>query len=266
MRTIPETEETIAAQLEWLAQGRRRAVLLTPGTVLPELPAGCLLLTVPEGVLIFTSRSATLVHEYQQGRMTLAELLGYGTADKPANPRQSSVVVIRQGANGHEKQSVACAEEELPQVQQAARALCGEGDTVSVENGARVLEDRLRALDARELKVRPFAPGQDGEALERAAAADRHYPLHPTHVVERHGEIVGYFGVSSLPLYRLWFDSGKVRAGDSARLLFMIENHYRMAGIGLVGTIINTASPFYPVAARGGYVENQGDRLFLKEL
>jgi hypothetical protein len=39
-----------------------------------------------------------------------------------------------------------------------------------------------------------------------------------------------------------------------------------MAGVGMVATVCNTRSPFYPVAARLGYLEAAGDRLFLKGL
>ena len=264
--TIPEAPETIEAQLEWLAQGRRAAVLLTPGCVLPALPVGHLSLVINEGLLLYRADAAGTVYEWQRGQISLPELLGYGTEEKPEELANASVVVVRDGITGHEKQAAVATPERLDQARAAAHAVADAGDTVTVENGVRVCADRLRSLDARELKVRPYHPEHDATALEAAAAADAHGPLNPTHMIERHGEIIGYFGVNSLPLFRLWFHSGKMKAGDSTRLLFMMENHYRMAGVDVLGVIINTASPFYPVAARGGYVENLGDRLFLKEL
>lgn len=269
MTTIPEAPETIEAQLEWLTQGKRAAVLLTPGCVLPEIPAGLMAMLIPEGLLIyawFPTDGVQLINRWQRGQISLPELLGYGVDEKPEELANASVVVVRNGVNGHEKQAAVATPERLDQARAAAQAVADPGDTVTVEDGVRVCADRLRSLDARELKVRPYHPELDATALDAAAAADAHSPLNPTHVIERRGEIIGYFGVNSLPLFRLWFHSEKMKAGDSTRLLFMIENHYRMAGVDVLGTLINTGSPFYPVAARGGYVENLGDRLFLKDL
>lgn len=270
MTTIPESPETLETQLEWLLSGKRQAVLLTWGVELPEIPRGLVLLNAEPGLLVYPPAAAGEVDRWQRGEIGLGDLLGYGIPDKgnaargTGNAEPPPVVVVR-GANGREKQAVVADSARLDAVTAAAHAVKDTGDTVTVENGTRVLEDRLKCLDARELKVRPLTT--DGlAALDAAAEADAHCPLNPTHVIERHGEIIGYFGINSLPLYRLWFHSAKMKAGDSTRLLFMIENHYRMNGVPLVATIINTASPFYPVAARGGYVENHGDRLFLKEL
>lgn len=261
---IPEAPETIEAQLQWLREGRRAAVLLPPGSIVPDLRGRFALFSSRRGVIVYDGCRVTpetvLAADLQD---TLPELLGYGIDEMPARP--AAVVVVR-GPDGQEKQSVLTDSERLDKVRAAAQEIKGLGDTVQVEDGRRVVSDRLKSLDARELRVRPYDPSRDERALEQAARLDSHAPLNPTHVIEREDEIVGYFGISSLPLYRLWFHSEKMKAADSLRLLFMIENHYRMAGVPLVGTIINQQSPFYNVAARGGYVQSTGDCLFLKEL
>jgi hypothetical protein len=268
MTTIPEAPETIEAQLQWLREGKRKAVLLTPGTAIPDLPAFVYsAATVPQGIIIYrhdlVSRHEIAEHAYMG---TLGTLLGYGIPSKPETRNSKLETVVIRSANGHEKQSVVADSERLDAATAAAQQVADPGDTVSIEDGQRVLTDRLRSLDQRELRVRPYDPQRDVLALAQAAKEDAHHPLNPTHVIERGEEIVGYFGVNSLPLYRLWFHSEKMKAADSLRLLFMIENHYRMAGVPLIATIISTGSPFYPVAARGGYLEAPGDRLFLKEL
>ena len=267
MMTTPESPETIEAQLQWLREGKRRAVLLTPGCLLPEFPPWSDCMPIELGLVIFDCRRLSrqeVSNHLASG--TLNELLGYGAPGKPpADDPAARVVVVRDGASGAEKQAVVAGSKHLDAAQRQAEAVKDPGDTVTVEDGCRVLTDRLKSLDARELKVRPCR-AEDWEALVTAAAAEQHSPLNPTHVIERHGEIVGCFGCSSLPLYRLWFHSKEVKAADSLRLLFMIENHYRMAGVQTLGTIINTSSPFYPVASRGGYLESGGDRLFLKDL
>src|SRR5690348_2449010 len=51
--TIPESPETIAAQVQWLCDGKRAAVLLTPGEALPDIPIGVRLVSTPIGVFIY---------------------------------------------------------------------------------------------------------------------------------------------------------------------------------------------------------------------
>jgi hypothetical protein len=266
MNPVPESPETIELQLEWLRIGKRKAVLLTPGTPMPDLDVrhGLAVLLIPQGVLVY--RHADWHHQaelVQEVSFSLGKLLDYGIEAKPE--RTDEVVTIR-NRNGVEKQAVATDAEHLPDVLAAANEMADKTDTVHQEDGRQVIADRLRCLDARELKVRPYHAESDALALAAAAKADSHAPLNPTHVIERDGEIVGYFGVNSLPLYRLWFHSQKMSASASTRLLFMIENHFRMAGVGIIGTVINVGSPFYPCAPRGGYLECIGDRLFLKQL
>ena len=266
MNPIPESPETIEAQLDWLTSGKRQFVLLPPGTALPSLHRWWGQMALPEGLLVWDERFRTrlqVLSDIEGTEGGVGALLGYGIAAKPA---QASDVVTVRSPEGVEKQAVATDRANLRSVLAAAHGVADPGDTVQRENGAKVVADRLRCLDGRELKVRPYRGESDSLALAAAARADHHAPLNPTHVIEHDGEIVGYFGVNSLPLYRLWFHSEKLHAGASTRLLFMIENHFRMAGVAIVATVINEASPFYPAAGRGGYLECLGDRLFLKQL
>lgn len=263
--TIPESPETIEAQLDWLREGKRKAVLLTPGCVLPELPLYVDCVPTHLGLIIFNCRKVTRIEILAHvNRDTVGELLGYGVDGKLAE--DAPPVVVVRDRNGHEKQAVVAGESRLKDAVQAAEAVKSPGDRVSIEDGQQVLDDRLRSLDARELKIRRFQPETDSLALALAAKSDAHAPLHPTHVILRGDDIIGYYGLNSLPLYRLWFHSEKMKATDSLRVLWHIEQGYREAGLGLIGTLININSPFYPCAVRGGYRECTGDRLFLKGL
>lgn len=265
MNTIPESPETIEAQLEWLYAGKRHAVLLTPGCVLPEIREGDYEVeAIREGIVVYNRCHLTGFEIGEASRSNrLGEVLGYGVPAKPERP--AGVVVVR-GPNGHEKQAVVAESERLDKVMTAAKAVASDGDSVRVENGAKVLEDRLESLAARELKFRPYDEERDGRAVLQAARADNHAPLKPTHVIERDGEIVGSLAINSLPLFRIWFHTEKIKAADSKQLLFAIESHYRMAGVPLVATLVPLKSPFYPVGARFGYTECPDLRLFLKGL
>lgn len=291
MNTLPEAPETIEAQLEWLREGKRQAVLLTPGTAVPVVEDTLSVTCVKEGIVLFRSSARfTKADIWMHSKLgTLGDLLGYGVPCKPnvadvspspggegrgeggpqtpARPQRvvTRVVTVRDQF-GVEKQAVVADSERLDDALEAAHQVKGAGDTVQLENGQRVIEDRLRSLDQRELRVRPYHHQHDDLALQQAAKEDAHHPLNPTHVIERGEEIVGYFGIDSLPLYRLWFHSEKMKAADSLRLLFLMENIYRMRGVPVIGTIIATSSPFYAVAGRGGYLESTNDRLFLKDL
>lgn len=268
MNTIPESPETIEAQLEWLYAGKRQAVLLTPGCVVPEIRPGFWAVPIPEGIVIYGAGGAFTEAQIITASRTnrLGEVLGYGVPAKPGSAGIPAGVVVVRDRNGHEKQSVVAESERLDTVMTAAAAVADAGDTVHVENGARVLEDRLESLAARELKFRPYDAQRDGRAVLQAARADDHSPLNPTHVIERDGEIVGSLAINSLPLFRIWFHTEKIKAADSKQLLFAIESHYRMAGVPLVATLVPLKSPFYPVGARFGYTECPDLRLFLKGL
>ena len=149
--TLPEAPETLAVQLAWLRAGRRRAVLVTVGAALPELPPECDVFYTPHGLLVFhpavVSVQECLDHLVQD---TLGLLLGYGVPRKPA-PSDDNICVTLRSAGGLEKQAVLVAPEEVAPALfhaalTAAAALSDAGDHIHLEHPNTVLNARLRHL------------------------------------------------------------------------------------------------------------------------
>lgn len=146
---MPEAPETLEAQLDWLAAGKRRAVLITAGAALPVLGDRFDVVNTPHGLLVFDPAQVgvadCLDHLAQD---TLGLLLGYGVPRKPA-PSDKNICVTLRSADGLEKQAVLVAPEEVnPAMFHAAitatAALSDAGDRIHLEHPATVLNARLR--------------------------------------------------------------------------------------------------------------------------
>lgn len=100
---VPERPETVAAQIEAMRAGRRRAVLVTPGEELP---------TVPDGFAATRSHVGTFIHDPRVvsadeikdmvGAGTHGELLGHV---EPRSAQTTHVVVARDARTGAELQA-----------------------------------------------------------------------------------------------------------------------------------------------------------------
>lgn len=139
---LPERPETIAAQLDWLTSGKRKAVLLTPGADMPPLPEGTDIHPTDAGTFIFhPDRTSPEALDQAVAENKIGDVLDYGIADKPAPEQAVGVVTIRD-LNGIEKQAVVTDAENLKTVLDKAKALAGPTDTVQMETPEQVLAGR----------------------------------------------------------------------------------------------------------------------------
>lgn len=139
---MPERPETIAAQLDWLTSGKRKAVLLTPGADMPALPEGTDIHPTDAGTFIFhPERTSPEALDQAVAENKIGEVLDYGIADKPAPEAAVGVVTIRD-PNGIEKQAVVTDADHLKAVLDKAKALAGPNDTVQMETPEQVLAGR----------------------------------------------------------------------------------------------------------------------------
>lgn len=299
MSTIPESPETIETQLQWLREGKRQAVLLTPGCAWPELPVEMELLNSALGVFVYNpalmSRSHILKHIYNE---ELGLLLGYGVPRKtedggrkaedggqkaeaegssspPSALRPPSSVsplwaheqcVTIRSSTGHEKQSVVVSEGQVEQARRAADRVKDPEDTVQVEPPEKVIEERLRDLTERDLKIYPIATAEQLQRVETAARENGNPVLRPTHFIERNGEIIGCIGLNVLPMARIWLHTGKVKASDSKQFVSTLAGSLSMAGHRIMAVVINRESPFYKVKERFGFVGGPDDSVAVKLL
>ncbi len=265
-RTVPEAAETIEAQLKWLLDGRRRAVLIPAGTPLPELPAGAVCAFPTRlGLFVFQGHRLSpydIIRHIKDD--TLGELLGYGI---PRKPEGASDCVVVRGPDGREKQAVVTDEATRPAVEAAAAAVADPGDTITREAATSILKERCDELARHELTLHRYRP-EDAQELHDLAVAepDSRLPHHPTWVIRRHGKLVGAVGINSLPLFHLWLPVSDVTSRQCHDVLKHVENTYRLAEHPVVAAIIDVDCASYPLAPRHGYFELPDERLFLKQL
>ncbi|WP_171966454.1 PLxRFG domain-containing protein [Mariprofundus micogutta] len=179
---VPEPASTIEAQVDALNDGRKPAVLITPGESMPE---------IPEGLKTFELEdSGTLIYKDQQvlakalNPETLGEALGYGTGAKPENPTGAVISMDAQGRIVAEQVT----DETNPDIHQSiivsAEKLAGEGGSVDLQPIEQVLEQRQAAVavdmgDTAGIQVPTVEKGsegasdaslaQDSKEIERAA-------------------------------------------------------------------------------------------------
>ena len=112
------------------------------------------------------------------------------------------------------------------------------------------------------ITIRPFRPS-DQEALVQNAAKDNHSVYFPTFVLEKKGEIVGYFSVA-VPVVLTWQDSQKMGPLDSVQEIKFIEG--LLANQPFICIPCDPDSPYMSFLPKAGYVEySKPVKLFIKQ-
>lgn len=148
---VPESTATLAAQFDLLKEGKRRAVLITEGALVPELPEGMATHETPAGLFVFDPAKVTaeeLTKATAENRV--GEVLDYGVSGKPPTaaqtPGAANTVVVR-AADGTEIQSVVTDEANRPNVEKAAEAVKPADGTVTIEPAEKVIQERMIARE-----------------------------------------------------------------------------------------------------------------------
>lgn len=115
-------------------------------------------------------------------------------------------------------------------------------------------------------EIIPITTAKEVANVVAAAAEDNHFVLYPSHAVVKHGEIVGYGSICTIPTAHIWLDTKKVTALDSIRLHRELDDLVRREGHGSLVTLCAESSPFYPHMRHFGYCKIAPMTLFLKNL
>lgn len=99
------------------------------------------------------------------------------------------------------------------------------------------------------VKIRPFRP-EDQEQLVKNAAADGHSVYFPSFVLEKDGEIVGYFS-TAVPVVLTWQDSKKMNAVDSIKEIGFIEG--ALSNFPFICIPCDPDSPYMKFLPKQGY-------------
>lgn len=129
----PERPESMQAQMEAFADGRKPGVLFTPGEEQPELPEGAHSAVIPDhGVLYY--RDPETLTQAMNGQ--LGQALGYGIDEKPA----SDATVTARDKNGTVIQDVLT--DGRQEVIDAATQVAGAEGSVEVRSAVEAMEER----------------------------------------------------------------------------------------------------------------------------
>lgn len=112
------------------------------------------------------------------------------------------------------------------------------------------------------INIRPYRP-EDQNELVANAAKDNHAVYFPTFVIEKHGEIVGYFS-AAVPVVLTWQDSKKMGPLDSVQEIKFIEG--LLASQPFICIPCDLESPYMSFLPKAGFVEySKPVKLFIKQ-
>lgn len=144
--TIPESQETLGIQIEALKGGRSKAVLITPGEEMPEVPRGMKAMETEAGTFIFNPLriNPSRIAEKVKNR-TFHELLGHV---EPKSDETDQTVTAYQ--DGIEAKSSQVSDKNLKRQFKSLKKQFPKADIVSggPEQALMVLEERIRNAQA----------------------------------------------------------------------------------------------------------------------
>lgn len=142
IQTAPERTETIQEQLNRTAEGKK------PATFIPTQTQADV--TIPDGLVstpVNTPEPGVMVHRSEMSPAEVVKaaeeapglLMGMGIPDKPADADRA---IVLRTAEGTPVLDVAANSETEPQVREALQKMAKEGDSITVESPAAVLQER----------------------------------------------------------------------------------------------------------------------------
>jgi hypothetical protein len=140
VQTVPETPETIALQVQEVADGKRPAMLVPDGTEMPEIGSLAAART-KEGTVVYDPDK---LDEATIKATPTGDLLGYGISKKPKPGTEVGAVTVRT-KDGTEKRAVVTDEASLPAVTKAAEEVAEPRDKVALEKPGEVIADRVKS-------------------------------------------------------------------------------------------------------------------------
>lgn len=114
-------------------------------------------------------------------------------------------------------------------------------------------------------RLRPIAAA-DITPLTKAAEEDGHQVFAATHVVEKDGQLIGYFSIGAIPTVLVWMDSKKSSAADSLIMNNSIDNFLRLQGVREMVVLCTDTSPFYAKMGKLGFAKVTNTSVFTKRL
>lgn len=114
-------------------------------------------------------------------------------------------------------------------------------------------------------KITEIKYQEDIPPLVEACVADNHFPIAPTHIVWKEGQIGGYASVGGCPTIHAWSNSKCMKAIDSLRCLRFFEQLAIKKGYAEVVVPVHKDSPFFTLFERLGYKNVMETNVFWKK-
>lgn len=112
--------------------------------------------------------------------------------------------------------------------------------------------------------VRPIQQ-TDLELLTKAANADAHIVIYPTHLITRENKIVGYFSIKP-PYCTVWCSTKDITARDSVHLMGILDALVAQSGFADYIMLCANDSNYAPVLNKLGFTAMGGAVLGYKKL
>lgn len=128
------------------------------------------------------------------------------------------------------------------------------------------------------VSIRPITSQAELDEVVKAAAADKHTAIRPTHVFRKNGEVVGYASICQLvPLvpnpivqsvqWHVWFHTQKLGPRDSFTIINDLENFMACSTTASTALVpCDRNSPFDALMTAMGYSPIIDTRLWAKTL
>lgn len=124
-------------------------------------------------------------------------------------------------------------------------------------------EQNKIALVNPHLMKRPTA--MEVDQLRKLATAENHLVIHPTHVLKKNDNLVGYLSIGAMPIVMSFF-SKQCQARDSMKFIEQAETHMRALGQSHYYTTCADNSPFFPFMQKLGFVDLGSTHILRKEI
>jgi hypothetical protein len=128
----------------------------------------------------------------------------------------------------------------------------------ATEIASPLLKERARLVPVR-------TPEFAGEIM-RAAQADDHVCIAPTHAMVRGEKIIGYLSLGGMPVVQSWFDSKSGHVLDSLKMIEMGEAVIASQGATSYMVAVSEQSPFRPHMERLGFKPVMTTTLWVKSV
>jgi hypothetical protein len=114
--------------------------------------------------------------------------------------------------------------------------------------------------------IRPPREKEKFDELLARAAEDKAFVYYPTHIIEKDGEVIGFFSIGANPVILAHFDRQKCSAKDTIKAIEIGENFMRALGHKNYTLLCETESPFYPLLEKMGYKNIMPTNMMSKNL